>query len=412
MKYSFFLKEPYRIFFPLAAASGIIGAGLWYFYSAGILPYYSGFLHACIQMQICMGCFIAGFLMTAIPRMSASKAASGFELLTQLLATLTALTAYSFNYPRIGHIAYIIWLLLLGRFLFIRFSMRSADIRSSSPAVEFIWVPAGLLLGLISAAAYLISPYFSVVGYFARQTVNQGLILCVTAGVGSFMGARLTGRMRVRKTQKPADISNAELLAGKRYRKIVFQVAGIFLFYISFILEGMHRDQPAYLIRAAVMTYCFLDAGVLPRWPRVKDLYAWFLWLSFWMVILGLWGCPVHLMYRKSSLHVSFLGGLGLMTYMVATMVILSHAGESEKLRKSLPVFWLCFFGVMSSLGFRVAAVLWPDYFFKFIAAASAIWVMTAILWLLFMMRYFFRVPDPHQFQEQHEKDIKRVREC
>jgi uncharacterized protein involved in response to NO len=55
------LREPYRIFFPLAVLSGITGVGYWFLFGVGIVKNYSAELHSAIQMQVCMGAFIAGF---------------------------------------------------------------------------------------------------------------------------------------------------------------------------------------------------------------------------------------------------------------------------------------------------------------------------------------------------------------
>src|SRR3989338_4189974 len=74
-------REPYRIFFPLGVWMGAVGIGHWLFYALHWLPRYSGFFHSSIQIMVYMNCFVAGFLMTAIPRFTSTHSANPREVL-------------------------------------------------------------------------------------------------------------------------------------------------------------------------------------------------------------------------------------------------------------------------------------------------------------------------------------------
>ena len=68
-------REPYRLLFPLGALFGCLGVGHWLLYALQWSSA-SNLFHASIQMTAYMYCFIAGFLMTALPRFASAPPAS------------------------------------------------------------------------------------------------------------------------------------------------------------------------------------------------------------------------------------------------------------------------------------------------------------------------------------------------
>ena len=97
------------------------------------------------------------------------------------------------------------------------------------------------------------------------------------------------------------------------------------------------------------------------------------------------------------------------MTFAVATMVALSHAGESEKLRQPLFILWLVAFGVLSALCFRITAVLIPSLYFQLLGLAAVFWILISASWLCFIAPRILRVPHPGTFENEHEQMKKRV---
>src|ERR1043165_8519631 len=60
--------DPYRLFFPLGILVGLAGVAIWPLNYFGILTGYWGMSHAYVQADGFLFCFIAGFLLTALPR--------------------------------------------------------------------------------------------------------------------------------------------------------------------------------------------------------------------------------------------------------------------------------------------------------------------------------------------------------
>src|SRR5881275_1101106 len=68
--------DPYRIFFPLGIILGAMGVSIWPLYYYGVTEGYSGRAHALVQTNGFLYAFIAGFLLTAVPRFTGTEAPS------------------------------------------------------------------------------------------------------------------------------------------------------------------------------------------------------------------------------------------------------------------------------------------------------------------------------------------------
>ena len=71
--------EPFRLLFPLGAAIGIFGVMMWPLFVWNITSAYPGVPHARIMVEGFLGCFVTGFLGTALPRLLGVPKVSIFE---------------------------------------------------------------------------------------------------------------------------------------------------------------------------------------------------------------------------------------------------------------------------------------------------------------------------------------------
>jgi len=71
--------DPYRIFFPLGIVLGAMGVSIWPLYYFGITEGYSGRAHAFVQTDGFLYSFIAGFLLTAVPRFTVPQRKHGLH---------------------------------------------------------------------------------------------------------------------------------------------------------------------------------------------------------------------------------------------------------------------------------------------------------------------------------------------
>ena len=390
-------REPFRLLFPIGTLFGLLGVGHWLSYALGWSSSYSGFYHASIQMSSYMYCFIAGFLMTAVPRFSASFHATGAELIAifSLLAAQGVFLSMDRWVP--AQICFALLLLTLAVFAIRRFSARRVP--QVQPPMEFVWIPTGILMGLVGTVLAgfgrreLAPRWFLAAGV---PMVQQGFVLSIVLGVGGFMAPRLMGHPVSIVGKDRSDIGRFHLLAGA-------------VLFLSFLVEGAGAVAAAYLIRAAVVTVEFVAIARFHLPPRTDAQYLHLLRLSLWMMAAGLWSAGFFPGYRVAMLHLVFLGGFSLMVFAVATMVVLSHSAEAAALTRPLWIFRVIAWGIGGALAARVAADFMPGFFFPLVGAASALWMVVAVCWLGFVLPRLVKQADPREIEQIHEQARKRL---
>lgn len=392
-----FIREPYRVLFPLGALAGCAGVGHWLAYAMGLMPEYSGALHAAIQLGAYLACFILGFLWTALPRFTATPPARGWEV-AALGAVISAevWALWRQQWP-VAVAAFGLLLLSLAAFAALRIGRARERV---TPPVEFIWIPAAVLFGLAGCSASLLvqlghAPVTWLA--WARPLWQQGFLLAIVIGVAGFLVPRLLGRL--------ANLTpvTAEQVARQRRQRLRWHGLGIAVLAASFLLEAVGAVRAAYAVRAALLTVALALPNQLWLPPRARETYVWLLWTSLWMVMFGFWGPAAWPRLRIALLHVAFIGGFSLMIFAVATMVIYSHAGDSVALRGKVWPLRLAAAGVAVALAARLAADLWPARYTLFLGTAAASWLAGMLVWLVSVTSRLLRVPPAGAFESAHE---------
>ena len=378
-------SEPYRLFFPLGLVMGMVGVSHWLFYGLGWSQEYSGFYHFAVQIWLYMGGFAGGFLMTAIPRFSDTPVASRVEVASFLL-----LMFFTFYFLLIQHWAFaaacfIVWLFRLAWFVVKRFLKRQI----ADPPTEFVWVPIAFAHGIAGTLLIFLSQVITMPAgtmEMGKSMGSQGFLLSLVLGIGGYLGPRLMG------IGGPLPSIKKEEVSSHRYFKIVFYVAsGVFLF-LTFCFPESPENLWAHFLRAALVTSILIFTKALSwEWPRPKGFFSKLVWISFWMVAAGLWLAPLFPKYRVAMLHFVFIVGFSLLTFSVATMVVLSHSGQGERLQRSPWILWVLAFGIFSALALRIAAQFFGDHYFGLLAVAAALWLVTAGSWIFYSLPFIFR---------------------
>src|SRR5438093_784242 len=138
--------DPYRIFFPLGIVLGAMGVSIWPLYYFGITEGYSGRAHAFVQTDGFLYSFIAGFLLTAVPRFTGTEPPS--RLVQCVLAVIVARSAIAFEFQQfaVGQTGFVIAHAFLITLAARRFRRCRLD-----PPVTFVLVGLGLLRGSLGA---------------------------------------------------------------------------------------------------------------------------------------------------------------------------------------------------------------------------------------------------------------------
>lgn len=401
-------REPFRFLFPLGVSCGLLGVGHWLLFVLNVTPTSSGFYHASIQVQAYMACFIAGFLMTAVPRFAGAASASTSELVGVLCFVFAQPILLSLGHWVGAELCFAGLLLTLACFAGRRFARRGAGV---GPPPEFVWILIAILHGLVGTLLLVLGQVWPMPAWVlltARPMVQQGFLLGIVLGVGGFMAPRLMGR-----AFRPVSLGelHPDQVRHLRRRRIALHgLAGAGLL-ASFIVEGMGVIQAAYLLRAAVVTgeLAWTTQWYLP--PRVTALYVRLLWVSVWMVQLGFWGAGIWPAHRVGLLHLTFIGGFSLMTFAVGTMVVLSHAGAAARLTRPLWVLWIVAAGVGLAIVGRVAADWLPSLYQRLIGIAACGWLAAAAAWLAFVLSWILQAVAPGTFERLHDEAKRKLQD-
>jgi uncharacterized protein involved in response to NO len=370
-------SDPYRLFFPLGIVLGVAGVSIWPAYSFGLTAGYSGRAHAFVQSDGFLYAFVAGFLLTAIPRFTGTE---GPRVPVQYaLAALLILATAAFEVQAfaIGHLAFLaahVTVMVLAGRRFLR--------RRQTPPDTFVLVGAGMLTGLAGAAINaagaldVLDPRWDTLG---RRMLTEGMVLLLVLGVGGFLGPRLLGFAPMPTVQI------GTLVPVKRRTSLYLAAAAVIVG--SLIGEyGFGLAILAY-VRAAAVTAVLFPSVKPWRRPATPTTVAWCVWTGVWLVTFGAWLAAAAPAYRVDFLHVLFMGGFTLLILAVATRVTLSHGGYSlEAERRSWPVRIGLASGILA-MATRVGATFTPDAFFEHLALAAGFWIAGMAFWGAHLVR-------------------------
>ena len=367
-------REPFRLFFPLGVLLAWVGIGHWLLYGLGITRTYSCLFHGLVQMQAFMMAFAVGFLMTALPRRTQAPPPSRMEMASAVAALLTTTIAAAREWLWLAEAAYGFLFLLLLQFAVRRFIGGSGARR---PPAAFILIPIGMLHGLAGAALIAASAFRSAPAWFiglGRLLVEQGVFLCFVIGIGGLVLPLMAG------APAPPDLGSDPQQACKAF---AYAGAGLLLF-TSFVLESSGWARGGPLLRAVVVTLGVGLAAGATRTPGKPGAHRRLVWLSVWLMPVGLVVSALWPDFRVAALHILFIGGFSLMAFGVATHVVLSHLDLGNLALGRPPAVIIVGVAFLLALLARLAADASNTYF-DHLAWAAAMWLIGSAVWLGFV---------------------------
>jgi len=377
--------DAYRIFFPLGIVLGAAGVSIWPLYYYGFTEGYSGRAHALVQSEGFLYAFIAGFLLTAIPRFTGTEPPS--LRVQYVLAAMLALctVAFEFQYFTLGQTGFVAAHAMLMTLAVRRFRRRQLDPPDTFPLAGLGMI-SGALGALINAALAwnVITPFWDVLG---KRLLTEGMVLLLVLGVGGFLGPRLLGF-----NQNPLPLGE-----GGAKRRV--RVSGSVLFYkvtglsvlLSLIAEYGFGISTMAFLRAIAVTVVILSTVQPWKVPVMRSTLAWCVWTAHWLVILSVWLVAIFPRYRVDFLHILFIGGFTLLILAVGTRVTLSHGGHDlAKERGSWPLRIGIATGLIAMLA-RVGAPFSGFTYFEHLALAALLWIGGILFWGFHLFRLIHR---------------------
>lgn len=380
------LAEPFRIFFPLATLVGMSGVSLWPLFFSGLHKFYPGMMHARLMIEGFLAGFVIGFLGTALPRLLSAPALRKGEL--RLLLALYLLTAglHIGEQPRAGDCAFIMLMLTFGACM-----IRRIHERTELPPPGFVLVAFGYLSGVAGPLLWLCAGQGWLPGefvLFGGMLLNQAFVLFLLLGVGTFLLPRF---LRLRDVRTMAE----ERTASPAWRKrAAFSALTGLLLLASYWLEASNPISPAPAWLRSIAAIFYL-ATMVPfhrqsRPVRTAQLTAQ---LALLALVAGLIFPLFWPAQRLAGLHVIFLGGFSLITFTVATRVILGHSGNEALFETRLPSLQITALLLLTGAVLRAFGDFSPARP-HWLSHASYLWLLAAGVWG-FNLLPKVRIPDP-----------------
>ncbi len=366
--------EPFRFFFPLGVLLGISGVSLWPLFFTGIHKFYPGVMHARLMIEGFMGAFIIGFLGTAGPRLTGTPHFSRAEFWT--LATLIiAVAGLHIGHQHLpGDVLFLSLLLIFAGRMAWRFSQRL-----ELPPPSFALVAFGFLNAIIGTGLLIAGPMgtgFPRCTQLGLLLLNQGFVLYLILGVGGFLLPRI-----LILPAKPELPETREVSPPWQRRALFAAGIGVVLL-ASFVIEVFTSSARIAGIVRFLAAGTFLASEIPAHLSAARPVtISRSLRLALILLVLGLLLPVLWPWQRMAGLHLVFIGGFTLITFTVATRVVLGHSGNGHLFTEPLPFLRTAAALLLVAAALRVAGDFLPATRGTLLDIASYAWMLGAGVW-------------------------------
>ncbi|OGR93573.1 MAG: hypothetical protein A2992_05530 [Elusimicrobia bacterium RIFCSPLOWO2_01_FULL_59_12] len=376
---------PYRVFFPLGVLAGLVGVGHWALWSVGWLKESDSFLHATLQIQGFLTCFVFGFLMTALPRFLGASPASVFEWGAAWAAEFLFIVLTLEKHWQAAQTCFLAAIAVAAVFAARRFPRRT-----KKPPASFLLVGLGLAQA-VAGSLLMMASGFGLKSYAVMETGRQmlqvGYVLCLVLGIAGYLAPFLMGY-----AGDPGSDPEAAPLRRANVWTTLFHGGVGALIAGTFVSERFYPRTSLWVRALAVLLHMGLFARIYRPMVR-KETYVYFFRIACGMIPLGLIvqaGWPDH---RLAGLHILFIGGYSLLVFSFALVVVLTHAAQASLLNTRLVPLWITGIAVLIAMGFRLLAE-WDAWRYPtWIHAASGTWILAGAFWLTYVFPKLWRFP-------------------
>ena len=361
-------SEPYRFFFPLGILFLLWGAMVWVplLWDPGVYPVLA---HRYLMLNGFAGCFIGGFLMTAVPKFSQTWTARKFEIFLLLLVTLAGLICSYLEEEKLTFIFSSLQPITIFIFLIPRMIKRKAN-----PPYSFMFIPVGLSLWFISG---MVTAFYDSESF--RNLHHEGAISAIILGVGSRLIPGILGHVEIVNTQKQSYEKNVSLIKSVPLH--------FFLLIALFVMSYFQEESIGSWVRALILIIIGVFYWRLYQKPTERTALTWNIWTSSWLIVLSF---VIKALWPDGMIHAShflFINGIVLMSLMIGTRVLQSHGPKDKTLENSKILYLVSFLVVFAALT-RVSAFLMPNTYLNHLAYSSVILILAVGIWSFKFLRY------------------------
>jgi uncharacterized protein involved in response to NO len=379
--------EPFRLFFPLAFLSSLIGVSLWPLALGGYLDYYPLEAHTRWMITGFGGCLIVGFIGTAGPRLLEAESWSRFELLWHYALALIILTLLAFAKVPTADLLSGFWFLgvlgsMVARLLFDRH-----DVPPPGLSLAFL----ALLTGIVSCFALSLHSRLGL-SYpwlqFWHSLYFQGFLWLPILGVAPYILPRFFGK------SSPHSFPESETLPPGWLKHWLFSIATGVILLSSFAVEIWGSPRAGLILRAVVtiLHLAFFVPGLFSL-GKINALALSLRWIP-WCAAGGWILASSFLHLRIGILHLMFIGGAATVMLAVATRVILGHNDRHDRLATPLRWYHVVWSMLLLTAATRLSADFIPKVRTTHLGYAAGLWIIIILFWA-FQIRREVKMPLP-----------------
>lgn len=356
------VSNPYPLFFFFGAIFSMLGALVWLGFFTGLSQVYPNVSHPQLMIGGFILMFVSGFLLTAVPRFTETKSASVAEI-TAVFAPILISQFF------INHLPFNLFQYLAVLNLSI-FAVKRVVHRKNNPPPPFVFIGTALTclhLGLLIKIVNLLDAGFTEFSFLAQRLYTEAATLFLIFGVGSKVIPMIKGF----ESKKP-----------KNSMYVLF-VLGSLILVATYLIEYKNQILIAVIIRNSIFTAMALlfwkTHLVAPRSSKLNTCLR----IAEFMILAGLWAPLFFPEYYIHFKHLMFIGGFGLITFLISTRVIFAHGTAGIEHEKSSPYYWPLLVVCLFALAFRVSLAFVGEQIKGNILILSAgFWVFLCLVWL------------------------------
>jgi uncharacterized protein involved in response to NO len=373
LKLSDLLAEPFRLFFPTAVLTGLLGVAVWPLYFGGFFEMYPGAGHTRLMGQGFFGGFILGFLGTAFPRMLSVQPFRSWQLAGCLALFLIFVGAHFTGNTYWGDAAFLSLLVV-----FLGSALAKVPTRRDVPPPGFVLAGLAFICGMAGTVISLLEQHLELDPRWSilrPLLAYQGFVLLPVLGVGAFILPKFLGLPNTHdlpvSTRPPAGW----------WIKALFALSVGLLIVGSFIIEVYGWYRSAYTLRFAAVAIYLLRTVPAHQMKTKGNAINGSLRIGLIMILLGLLSVVVWPGYRVALLHVLLVGGLGVVTMIVATRVVLGHSGNASMLSARNRWFWWATGLILLGMATRISGDFLPHIMISHYNYGVLCWAIGIGLW-------------------------------
>jgi uncharacterized protein involved in response to NO len=242
---------------------------------------------------------------------------------------------------------------------------------------------------LLGVSVLIIGEQFNIPSFISLGKVlfYKSGALCLILGIGSRLIPALLGWGELPQIQaiQKKSLKTNYIQEVPPLLKILF-----IMLFCSFFSEVFFMQQLGILIQTVVVFIISIKIWKIYKKPKSKTFQAWGLIVSAWCLNLGLLAsllCPNQSIH---TMHLFYIGGFGLMTFMIATRVLLAHGGHNVQMGEKSPWIIVIIFLIFMTALTRVSIGFLPSTYQTHVMYAAWLWIISVVIWGIRFLRLVF----------------------